>query len=117
MSKNVTNLRKAGNLNEAFRVAQAALDAHPDDLWCKKDMAWVLYDFAKQKATVDTKEQFVRCLDKLLEVDLPEDDDVFYNGVGFLVRGMAATMIRAERQDSAFFDTLFMRIKSLKIKP
>lgn len=49
MSKNVTNLRKAGNLNEAFRVAQAALDARPDDVWCKKDMAWVLYDFAKQK--------------------------------------------------------------------
>ena len=54
MSKNVTNLRKAGNLNEAFRVAQAALDARPDDVWCKKDMAWVLYDFAKQKATVAT---------------------------------------------------------------
>ncbi len=32
MSKNVTNLRKAGNLNEAFRVAQAALDARPDDV-------------------------------------------------------------------------------------
>ena len=116
MSKNVTNLRKAGNLNEAFRVAQTALDARPDDMWCKKDMAWVLYDFAKQKATVDTKDQFVRCLDKLLEVDLPEDDDVFYNGVGFLIRGMAATMIRAEKQDSAFFDVLFSRIKSLKIK-
>ena len=115
MSKNVTNLRKAGNLNEAFRVAQTALDANPDDVWCKKDMAWVLYDFAKQKATVDTKEQFVRCLDKLLEVDLPEDDDVFYNSVGFLVRGMAATMIRAEKLDSAFFDVLFSRIKSLKI--
>ena len=116
MSKNVTNLRKAGNLNEAYRVAKAALDANPDDVWCKKDMAWVLYDFAKQKATADTKEQFVRCLDKLLEVDLPEDDDVFYNGVGFLVRGMAATMIRADKQDSAFFDVLFARIKSLKIK-
>lgn len=116
MSKNITNLRRAGNLNEAYRVAQAALDARPDDVWCKKDMAWVLYDFAKQKATVDTKEQFVRCLDKLLEVDLPEDDDVFYNSVGFLVRGMAATMIRAENLDSAFFDALFARIKSLKIQ-
>lgn len=38
-----------------------------------------------------------------------------YNSVGFLVRGMAATMIRAEKLDSAFFDVLFSRIKSLKI--
>lgn len=37
MSK-VTNLRKAGNLNEAFKLAEANLNNNPDDIWCKREL-------------------------------------------------------------------------------
>jgi len=115
MSK-VINLRKAGNLNEAFKLAEANLNNNPDDIWCKRDMAWVLYDLAKQKATVEYKELFLRCFDKLIELDMPENEEMFYQNAGFLLRGMASTMIRAEKQDNAFFDALFERLKLLKVK-
>lgn len=74
MSKDITNLRKAGNLNAAFEIAQKNLSEKPDDIWCKRDMAWVLYDFAKQKVSTETKDQFLRCLDKLIDLDLPEEE-------------------------------------------
>ncbi len=113
---NITNLRKAGNLNAAYEIAKKNLDEKPDDIWNKRNMAWVLYDFAKQKATAETKDQFLKCLDKLIETDLPDDEEVFYQSTGFLARGMAATMIRAGNEDNEFFNSLFERIKHLKIK-
>ena len=113
---NITNLRKAGNLNTAYEIAKKHLDEKPDDIWNKRNMAWVLYDFAKQKATAETKDQFLKCLDKLIETDLPNDEEVFYQSTGFLARGMAATMIRAGNEDNEFFNALFERIKYLKIK-
>ena len=113
---NITNLRKAGNLNAAYEIAKKNLDEKPDDIWNKRNMACVLYDFAKQKATAETKDQFLKCLDKLIETDLPDDEEVFYQSTGFLARGMAATMIRAGNEDNEFFNALFERIKHLKIK-
>lgn len=113
---NITNLRKAGNLNAAYEIAKKNLDEKPDDIWNKRNMAWVLYDFAKQKATAETKDQFLKCLDKLIETDLPDEEEVFYQSTGFLARGMAATMIRAGYEDNEFLNALFERIKLLKIK-
>ena len=113
---NITNLRKAGNLTAAYEIAKKNLDEKPDDIWNKRNMAWVLYDFAKQKATAETKDQFLKCLDKLIETDLPDDEEVFYQSAGFLARGMAATMIRAGNEDNDFFNALFERVKRLKIK-
>ena len=113
---NITNLRKAGNLTAAYEIAKRNLDEHPDDIWNKRNMAWVLYDFAKQKASAETKDQFLKCIDKLIETDLPDDEEVFYQSTGFLARGMAATMIRAGNNDSEFFNALFECIKRLKIK-
>ena len=113
---NITNLRKAGNLTAAYELAKRCLDEKPDDIWNKRNMAWVLYDFAKQKATVDDRDQFIRCLDKLIELDMPEDEEMLYQSAGFLARSMASAMIRANRQDEAFFNILFARIKTLKIK-
>ncbi len=116
MTTNITNLRKAGNLNAAYEIAKTNLAEKPDDIWNRRNMAWVLYDFAKQKATAETKEQFLKCIDKLIETDLPDDEEVFYQSTGFLARGMAATMIRAGNDDNEFFNALFERIKHLKIK-
>ena len=57
---NITNLRKAGNLTAAYELAKKCLDEKPDDIWNKRNMAWVLYDFAKQKATVDDRDQIYK---------------------------------------------------------
>ena len=114
---NVTNLRKAGNLDAAYRLAKENLDRDPQDIWNRRDMAWVLYDYAKQKATVATKQRFLRCIDKMLENDMPSDEEIFHQSAAFLIRGMAATMIRAEQQDIQFFDSLFQYAQRLKTQP
>ncbi|MGN0186722.1 MAG: DUF7017 domain-containing protein [Paludibacteraceae bacterium] len=116
MTTNITNLRKAGRLDEAYKLAEQNLTTNPTDIWNVRNMAWVLYDYAKQKANVSTKEQFLRCINKIIELDAPAEEDVLYQSVGFMVKTMASAMIRAQQTDNAFFDALFSCLKQLKIK-
>lgn len=115
MASDITTLRKLGKLNEAYQTAQKLFDENPADIWNRRNLAWVVYDFAKQKAALETSEQFFKCIDKLLELQMPEDEEVFHNSVAFLLRSMASAAVRAEKQDQKFFDNLFSRIKLLKI--
>lgn len=71
MTNNITNHRKAGRLDEAYKLAEQNLTANPTDIWNVRNMAWVLYEYAKQKANVGTKEQFLRCINKIIELDAP----------------------------------------------
>ena len=116
MTTNITNLRKAGRLNEAYKLAEQNLTVNPTDIWNVRNMAWVLYDYAKQKANVGTKEQFLRCINKIITLDAPAEEDVLYQSVGFMVKTMASSMIRAQQTDNTFFDALFSCLKQLKIK-
>ena len=117
MTTNITNLRKAGRLNDAYQIANKNLQSDPTDIWNIRNMAWVLYDFAKQKATAQSKSQFLHCIEKIIELNVPADEEMFHQSVGFLIRAMAATLIRANDEDNNFFNSLFDNIKHLKIKP
>lgn len=47
--RTVTNLRKAGNLQEAWNVGFAALEHSPQDGYLKGALFWVCYEFIKQQ--------------------------------------------------------------------
>jgi len=47
--RTVTNLRKAGNLQEAWSVGFAALEQSPQDTYLNGSLFWVCYDYIKQK--------------------------------------------------------------------
>lgn len=47
-SKEITELRKAGKLKEAFRLAQQAHAEDPDNRYVSGAFAWVIYDYLKR---------------------------------------------------------------------
>lgn len=47
--RTVTNLRKAGDLQEAWNVGFAALEHSPQDMYIKGALFWVCYEFIKQQ--------------------------------------------------------------------
>lgn len=49
-NKQVTELRKSGRLQEALETGIQALNGNPDDLWLKRAIAWVYYDYIKEDA-------------------------------------------------------------------
>ncbi len=40
----VTELRKSGRLEEAYRLGKNLHAERPNDIWTTRDFAWVLYD-------------------------------------------------------------------------
>ncbi|MCF7983066.1 MAG: hypothetical protein K9L70_01560 [Thiohalocapsa sp.] len=47
-ARQVTTLRKAGNLDEALGIAMPALAATPDNLWLRRAAGWLFYDLIKR---------------------------------------------------------------------
>lgn len=45
----ITNLRKQGQLQEAYTRATEALENDSEDLWARRAMGWVLYDLIKRE--------------------------------------------------------------------
>ena len=53
--RTVTNLRKAGNLQEAWNAGFAALEQTPQDAYLKGALFWVCYEYIKQQQEAITK--------------------------------------------------------------
>ena len=58
-SKEITELRKAGKLNEALEIALRELDAKPADIWALRNISWVYYEFLKQHNSPGEYGEFV----------------------------------------------------------
>lgn len=109
----VKNLRKAGNLEEAFALAQTDLNAAPEDIWAKRSMGWVLYEqlkVAAQNEQYDTCEQI---LDAIGDLRLPADEDMFWDSIGWQVGKIAFAIQKNGHADFSRLDHIFQRIALL----
>lgn len=111
----ISSLRKSGRLKEAYTMAHDDLLADPDDIWNRRAMAWVLYDYAKQNATFDKQQQFLRCLEQIRTLSLPDNEQMYWDAVTWLLRGMVATVERNRNRNLTFFSSLFALIKPLPL--
>lgn len=84
----IMKLRKEGKLREAYEAAQQLLALEPDDVWAKRAMMWVVYDYAKQNTAPDKREGFLRCVHQMTFLQIPAEEDMFYNSAGILVRNV-----------------------------
>ena len=48
-SKEVTQLRKEGKLDEAFMLALENYNKEPDNIWNKRALSWIYYDFCRSE--------------------------------------------------------------------
>lgn len=58
-AKDITALRKAGQLTEAFDLATELLTSEPDNIWTKRAMGWVRFERLKVVAKADKPYEFV----------------------------------------------------------
>lgn len=75
----VTSLRKAGKLNEAFDLARRELDEDPNE-WTRMSLFWVLRDWAIKQYLPANKVNETRCCLEQMERLLP--DMIDDNGAG-----------------------------------
>ncbi|CEN44437.1 DUF7017 domain-containing protein [Capnocytophaga canis] len=109
----VTELRKAGKLKEAWELANSQLEKNPNDIWVKRDLAWVYYEYLKQYASVQTFTQFNKIINKLLVLQLPEEENILYETVGWQFVKIVNNICRQGNIDYSKINTLFEHCKSL----
>ena len=78
-SKRVTELRKAGDLEEAYQLAQSLLKSEPENIWNKRAMSWVCFDKLKKANLENNHNLFFDVLENIPSLNIPEDEDMFWD--------------------------------------
>lgn len=104
----VSNLRKAGRLKEAWLLAAKNLAARPNDIWAARDFAWVAYDCMKRYS--DERSPYYRDMDayaislaRVRTLPLEDDEAMFFENVSKNVRFVVWELAKAG--DKAIPDT------------
>jgi hypothetical protein len=109
----VKNLRKSGNLKDAFAMAHVDLIADPGNIWNKRSMGWVYFDQLKAACQVEQFEAFEQILCAIAELGLPAEEEMFWEQICWQVGKMAYAVQKIEPADFSKLDHLFQRIFAL----
>ena len=78
-SKDVTLLRKEGKLDEAFMLALENYNKEPDNIWNKRALSWIYYDFCKKTAAENNVNEFLKNIQKIKDLQLPSEDKMIFD--------------------------------------
>lgn len=109
----ITALRKGGRIEEAYEMAKKALAENPDDIWAKRALAWVLYEFIDRNASVENREKMFSYLTEFGGLDLPADEEMVFSSVLWCLRKFYANCGGLQFDDCNFYDQLFDAYKGL----
>jgi len=86
----VTELRKAGRLDEALTQGLAELSAKPNDVWAKRNLAWVYHEQLKLTAS-ENSFGFLQALAAIAKLGLgPEEEMLYLNVIWQVVKRLYA---------------------------
>lgn len=68
--KDITTMCRAGNVMEAYEIAQADLNASPQDIWTQRKMGWALYYMLKMDVEYKDSSVFINHVEELMNLDL-----------------------------------------------
>jgi len=86
-------LRKAGELEQAFAMAQYLLGENPKDEWNQRAAAWCLIDLIKKSAQQNNVQQVSHYLDALNSIGIPNDEILLKSVAVVKTLGSAAAPI------------------------
>lgn len=79
-SNKVRSLRKQGQLEEAYNLSKELLDEDEyDDIWLKRDFAWVCYDLMKKAIADKNSNDFISRLEDIISLNMPPEEEMLYN--------------------------------------
>tara|TARA_B100000767_G_scaffold14522_1_gene13917 strand:+ start:6308 stop:7819 length:1512 start_codon:yes stop_codon:yes gene_type:complete len=105
-------LRQAGNLGEALAMAQEELNASPENIWCKRNISWVYYAYLKKSTQETNFEGFIENLNKLKELNLPEEEVMIFDTSAYQVGSMLFKIQNSEPVDYSRVNQMFDIIRN-----
>lgn len=110
-AKEIKELRHAGKLEEALVMAQEELNANPDNIWGKRNISWVYYEYLKKYAQESNFEGFIENLTKIKDLNLPEDEVMIFDTSAYQLGSMLFKLQSSEPIDYSKINQIFDSIK------
>jgi hypothetical protein len=110
-SKEIKELRQSGQLEEALTMAKNELDASPDNIWGKRNISWVYYEYIKKYAHEFNYEGFVENITKLKNLNLPENEVMVFDTVAWQIGSAVFSVHKSEPVDYSKINQVFDLIK------
>ena len=108
----IKKLREAGKLEEALQMAQQNLAAQPDNIWNKRAIAWVYYDYLKKNVSPATFSIFKENLIKIKELNLPEEEKMIFDTTAWPIRSLFSELLKQEHVDFVKINDVFSLIQA-----
>lgn len=89
----------AGKLEEALNLAKAELDADPENIWGKRNISWVYYDYLKLNGSPELFDSFISWLEKIKNLQLPEEEKMLYEQLSWQIGKMAFSLSKSNPVD------------------
>jgi len=83
--KEVTQLRKSGQLQEAFDMATKDLEQNPNDKWNKRAIVWIYYAYLKKAQESNNINDFLVQIENIKELNLPETESFIFDSVAWSI--------------------------------
>ena len=84
-AKEIKELRKSGNLTEAYEMAKTELSSAPDDIWAKRNLSWVLVDFIKAGIDSGDHEAIKLKLSEIAALNMPADEVMLFENICWVI--------------------------------
>lgn len=111
-AKEIKELRQAGNLEEALKLAKAELQAEPDNIWSKRNISWVYYDYLKQNSSPEHFVSFITWLTEIRNLQLPVEEKMLFEQLCWQIGKLVFGLLKIDPVDTPKCIQLFEAIEA-----
>lgn len=104
-------LRQAGRLDEALAMALEELNANPENIWGKRNISWVYYEYLKKYVQEENFVGFIENLIMINDLNLPEAEVMIFDTSAYQVGSMVFKIQSVEPIDYSKINQIFDTIK------
>lgn len=115
-AKEVTALRKAGKLEDAYKLAQELLATDNSNVWNKRAMAWVLFDLFKIEAQKNNHNAVIENLKQVKAFDFSADEKMLFNSYAWQIGKYVGTLKKQKNIAWNNISEIFEIIKDFKFE-
>ena len=114
-TKEIKELRQAGKLEDAYKLAKEELLEAPDNIWAKRNISWVYYEYLKLNSSPEHFDPFIACLHKIISLQLTVEENMFFEKLSWQIGKMIFNLLKDNHNDSIRSIKLFENIKPLSL--
>lgn len=105
----VNRLRKARQLEEALQLASEDLQSEPENIWSKRALGWVYYEFAKKTVEENNINGFLIHVEEIKDLNLPQGETMLNDSLAWQI----GKLLYANKLEEHHLNKLFKLIKNL----